>query len=205
MFFGYSGVSPQEGTTGLTALRLLDPEAILAPVTPEPEVVEEGWEYVPSIFPPNLTLTFNVPAGDFTEDVDGTPEVRAAKMCMVVSMTQVASSRGYDTREQAMDADIFQKRVKGRVVGDFFNQLNLVMPGATASATVWRIDSNFALPGRFRSVEDLDRFKVLNKARIRGEGVFSLAFDIGSRFGIQEILGDQIVGLITSEVAWSDI
>ena len=205
MFFGYSGVNPQGKSTGLVPLRVLEPETLVVILPPEPAPVEEGWNYGPFIFPPNITLTFNVPAGEFGVDGDGTQEVRAAKMCVVASVAEVRNNRGYDTREQATDADIFQKRVKGRVCGDFVNQLHLLMPGAKASATVWRLDSGFTLPTRFRSVEDLDRFKVINKQHIRGEGVFSLAFDVGSRWGIQEVLGDRLVGLITSEVAWSDI
>jgi len=69
---------------------------------------------------------------------------------------------------------------------------------------VWRLTSAFKLPESFTSLEALEAFAAANEGNILQNGVFYLKADTGSKFKVQQILGDKIVGSLTTKVAWDE-
>ena len=79
---------------------------------------------------------------------------------------------------------------------------NWLLPGSKAIAHFWRIESGFALAEDL-TIEGLDALLLSDASQVTQTGIFFLKGSVGSRWGIQEILGDKIDGRMFLNVAWA--
>ena len=154
-----------------------------------------------AIFPANTTIVFQVPTAQQQIGLNGTPETPTAPLVVVASMGEVPSRANTENRLQ--DIDYFQLDLKGRAITPKALP-NTIKPGTSGQCYVWRLTSSFKLPESFASLEALETFAEANEGNILQNGVFYLKADTGSKFKVQQILGDKIVGSLTTKVAWDE-
>ena len=153
-----------------------------------------------AIFPANTTIVFQVPTAPQQIGLNGTPETLTAPLVVVASTSEVARI-GSETRLQ--DIDYFQIDLTGRSITPKALP-NTIKPGTSGQCYVWRLTSAFKLPESFANLEALEAFAEANEGNILQNGVFYLKADTGSKFKVQQILGDKIVGSLTTKVAWDE-
>jgi hypothetical protein len=151
-----------------------------------------------AIFPPNATLIFDNPTALSTM-ADGVPVVPSEPFLLVASVSLDSSQR----RELMADADLFKVPLKGRAVTPKALP-NTIKPGSQAKGIFWRVGGGFKVPVSFASISEYEQFVIDNEAQILVSGDFFIKVDLGSRFGVQNILGDRVDGHLVTEVAWED-
>jgi hypothetical protein len=155
-----------------------------------------------AIFPANATIIFEQPATASRIGINGTPETTTTPLIVVASLGEMVSRANSD--QQLRDVDYFQIQLTGRAVTPKALP-NTIKPGTTGQCLYWRLTSSFKLPESFASVTALEAFAAANEANIIQRGVFYLRADLGSKFKVQQILGDKITGSLTTQVAWDEV
>jgi hypothetical protein len=140
-----------------------------------------------AIFPANATIIFEQPATASRIGINGTPETTTTPLIVVASLGEMVSRANSD--QQLRDVDYFQIQLTGRAVTPKALP-NTIKPGTTGQCLYWRLTSSFA---------------AANEANIIQRGVFYLRADLGSKFKVQQILGDKITGSLTTQVAWDEV
>jgi len=162
-----------------------------------------------AVFPSNATIVFQLPANPTIDDdhpinEEGSPEIETTDFIMIASLGEQSLTEFGVAPVMDRDMDIHQKRMKGRC--NFPPQMpNVIKPGATGDMVQWRVSSGFSLPESFEDIDVYRAFIRDNIDNVLQRGVFTLMVDTGSKFAIQEILGDKLRGYFTSDVSWSEV
>lgn len=152
-----------------------------------------------AVFPANATLRFRAPSDNVRIGFDGTPQVKTGDFVVTASLKQKIDAVTLPSKKS--DSDDSEIILEGRTVSPAALP-NWILPGSKAIAHLWRVDGSFALPETF-TADELDAFLESNSNQVTQTGTFFLKGSIGSRFGVQEILGDRIDGRLFLNVAWA--
>ncbi len=138
-----------------------------------------------SPFPPNATLTFQLPVSNETIDALGNPTATTEDL-IVVCYFKESSSQGKG--DDPLDGgEISRLSLDGRIVGKLVNGVledlpelpASILPGAKATASIDRAGGNIT-------------------------GDFFLSAAIPSAFGVDAVLGGKIRGYLVTAIAWGD-
>ena len=152
----------------------------------------------------NLTVVFQVPAGERTTNTTGNPEVQTDSLvCMAHGRRETISN---ERRRQvvATGAELSQIAVEGYWIAPSQAPQSLA-PEQTGPAYWWRVDSTFKLPqDGLNDLTTYQAFVEANQSRIVTEGNFVIAASPPNPFGVAEILGDMFQGYLLTKTLWAD-
>lgn len=153
----------------------------------------------------SLTIAYKVPGG-FTPDADtGVPQATATEL---VATCWVRRGSG---RLLSEDANALTELPLSGYFLQPQRPAAAILPGVSAPAILWRLDSGFNLTsgGRLRrwaTHAAYEAFVEANRAKVDHEGTFTIAATLASQYILpDQLLGKRIEGVFSYRTTWGDV